>query len=105
MADKGFDIRDELKKLDLHLSIPPFLKDKVGFEEDMLSKLKQLQGIAYMWRGRSVRSVDFEYSTQSFLYLCLDALIKYGLWLAYFQIFRTQFLLDNTTIAVQFCRK
>ena len=33
MADKGFDIQDELKKLDLHLNIPPFLKDKVGFED------------------------------------------------------------------------
>ena len=73
MADKGFDIQDELKKLYLHLNISPFLKDKVGFEEHDVVKLKQLQGIAYMWRGRSVRSVDFEYSTQSFLYLCLDA--------------------------------
>ena len=33
MADKGFDIQNDLKKLDLKLNIPPYLKDKVGFEE------------------------------------------------------------------------
>ena len=36
MADKGFDIQDELKKLNLYLNIPPFLKDKVGFEDDVV---------------------------------------------------------------------
>ena len=34
MADKGFDIDDKLKELKLELNIPPYLKDKVGFEED-----------------------------------------------------------------------
>ena len=29
MADKGFDIHNDLKKLDLKLNIPPYLKDKV----------------------------------------------------------------------------
>ena len=38
MADKGFDIQNDLKKLDLQLNIPPFLKDKVGFEEDDVIK-------------------------------------------------------------------
>jgi len=38
MADKGFDIHDDLKKLDLKLNIPPYLKDKVGFEEDDVIK-------------------------------------------------------------------
>ena len=38
MADKGFDIQNDLKKLDLKLNIPPFLKDKVGFEEDDVIK-------------------------------------------------------------------
>lgn len=33
MADKGFDIGDDLAKLKLKLNIPPFLKNKVGFEE------------------------------------------------------------------------
>ena len=33
MADKGFDIEDELKKLGLKLNIPPFPKDKPGFDE------------------------------------------------------------------------
>ena len=34
MADKGFDIDDKLKELKLELNIPPYLKDKLGFEED-----------------------------------------------------------------------
>ena len=34
MADKGFDIHNDLKKLDLKLNIPPYLKEKVGFGED-----------------------------------------------------------------------
>ena len=33
MADKGFDIGDDLAKLKLKCNIPPFLKDKLGFEE------------------------------------------------------------------------
>ena len=41
MADKGFDIEDELKKLGLKLNIPPFLKDKPGFDEMTSSKHKQ----------------------------------------------------------------
>ena len=32
MADKGFDIGDDLAKVKLKLNIPPFLRDKVGFE-------------------------------------------------------------------------
>ena len=39
MADKGFDIQNDLKKLDLKLNIPPYLKDKVGFEEDDVIKM------------------------------------------------------------------
>ena len=38
MADMGFDIQNDLKKLDLKLNIPPYLKDKVGFEEDDVIK-------------------------------------------------------------------
>lgn len=34
MADKGFDIQDDLKMLELELNIPPFPKDKVGFQEE-----------------------------------------------------------------------
>lgn len=34
MADKGFDIENELNTIGLQLNIPPFLKNKVGFEED-----------------------------------------------------------------------
>ncbi|XP_058946272.2 uncharacterized protein [Pocillopora verrucosa] len=38
MADKGFDIGDDLAKVKLKLNIPPFLRDKVGFEEDDVIK-------------------------------------------------------------------
>ena len=33
MADKGFDIDDDLKKIDLKLNIAPFLEDQAGFNE------------------------------------------------------------------------
>ena len=33
MADKGFEIQNHLSKLHLKLNTPPFLKNKVGFEE------------------------------------------------------------------------
>ena len=42
MADKGFDIQNDLKKLDLKLNIPPYLKDKVGFEEDDVVKTQTM---------------------------------------------------------------
>ena len=42
MADKGFDIQNDLKKLNLHLNIPPFLKDKIGSEEDDVIKTQTI---------------------------------------------------------------
>lgn len=42
MADKGFDIQNDLKKLGLQLNIPPFLKDKVGFEEGDVIKTQTI---------------------------------------------------------------
>ena len=33
MADKGFEIQNHLSKFHLKLNTPPFLKNKVGFEE------------------------------------------------------------------------
>ena len=42
MADKGFDIDDQLCKLGLELNIPPFLKDKIGFEEDDVIKTQTI---------------------------------------------------------------
>ena len=33
MADKGFDIGDELKKVNMELNIPPFLADQSAFSE------------------------------------------------------------------------
>ena len=40
MANKGFHIPNDLKKLDLKLNVPPYLKDKVGFEEDDVIKMQ-----------------------------------------------------------------
>ena len=42
MADKGFDIGDDLAKVKLRLNIPRFLRDKVGFEEDDLIKTQTI---------------------------------------------------------------
>ena len=42
MADKGFDIADELSKLKMKLNIPPFLNDKVGFGEDDVIKTQTI---------------------------------------------------------------
>ena len=42
MADKGFDIQNDLKKLGLQLNIPPFSKDKVGFQEDDVIKTQTI---------------------------------------------------------------
>ena len=42
MADKGFDIQNDLKKQGLQLNIPPFLKDKVGFQEDDVIKTQTI---------------------------------------------------------------
>ena len=42
MADKGFDIGDDLAKVKLRLNIPPFLRDKVGFEEDDVIKTQTI---------------------------------------------------------------
>ena len=60
MVDKGFDIQNDLKKLGLQLNIP-FLKDKLGFQEDDVIKPKQLQGTAYMWRELFAKLEGFEY--------------------------------------------
>ena len=42
MADKGFDIADDLNKLEMKLNIPPLLKDKVGFGEDDVIKTQTI---------------------------------------------------------------
>ena len=42
MTHKGFDIEDDLKKHGLKLNIPPFLKDKVGFQEDDVIKTQTI---------------------------------------------------------------
>ena len=42
MVDKGFDIGDDLKQLGLKLNIPPFLKDKGGFDEGDVLKTQTI---------------------------------------------------------------
>ena len=42
MADKGFDIGDGPAKLKLKWNIPPFLKDKLGFEEGDVIKTQTI---------------------------------------------------------------
>ncbi|XP_022810099.1 uncharacterized protein LOC111347104 [Stylophora pistillata] len=42
MADKGFDIGDDIAKLKFKLNIPPFLKDKAGFEESDVIKTQTI---------------------------------------------------------------
>ena len=42
MADKDFDIGDDLAKVKLKLYIPPLLRDKVGFEEDDVIKTQAI---------------------------------------------------------------
>jgi len=42
MADKGFDIGDDLAKVKLKLNIPPFLREKVGFEEHDVIKTQTI---------------------------------------------------------------
>ena len=42
MADKGFDIQNDLKKLGLQLNILPFSKNKVGFQEDDFIKTQTI---------------------------------------------------------------
>ena len=92
MADKGFDIQDELKKLDSHLNIP-FLKDKVGFEDDDVVKTQIIaRHRIHVERAIcKVRRFRIFHSVIRIPVSMFDELTKYGLWLAYFQIFRTRF--------------
>ena len=42
MADKGFDIGDELKKVNLHLNIFPFLANQSAFSEGDVIKTQTI---------------------------------------------------------------
>ena len=42
MADKGFDIKEDLEKLGLKLNIPPLLKDKEQFDESEVIKTQTI---------------------------------------------------------------
>ena len=68
MADKGFDIQNDLKKLGLQLNIPPCLK----VFKMLLLKPKQLQGDAHLWRELLARWQDCEYFIETFQFLNLD---------------------------------
>ena len=50
MADKGFDIPNDLKKLDLKLNIPPYLILKIRLDLKKMTSLKRRlwQGIEFM---------------------------------------------------------
>ena len=42
MADKGFDIEDDLKNIGLRLNIPPFLKESPQFNESEVIKTQAI---------------------------------------------------------------
>ena len=42
MADKGFDIEEDLQKLGVKLNIPPLLKDKDKFDESKVIKTQTI---------------------------------------------------------------
>lgn len=42
MADRGFEIQDDLAPLGIKLNIPPFLKGKGQFEEDELVEIRRI---------------------------------------------------------------
>ena len=42
MADKGFDIEDDLKKIGLRVKIPPFLKESPQFNESEVIKTQAI---------------------------------------------------------------
>ena len=99
MADKGFDIQNDLKKLGLQLNIPPFLKDKVGFQEDDVIKTQTIT----RHRIHVERAIYKVRRFRIFHYLFLDVSTKYGQWFAYCQIFKTLFLHDliiSSTIVI-----
>ena len=53
MADKGFDIHEDLDRLELRLNIPPFLKDKTGInEEDMIATQRIAQHRIHVQRAK-----------------------------------------------------
>ena len=66
MADKGFDIEAELKKLGLKLNIPPFMKDKPGFDEDDVVKTQTVAQHRYMSKEPYAKLGGIEYFIQSF---------------------------------------
>lgn len=42
MADKGFDIENDLKRLGLCLNITPFLKERIGFDEGDVNRTQTI---------------------------------------------------------------
>ena len=42
MADKSFDIDSDLKKLNMNLNIPPFLKNRAQFDESEVIKTQTI---------------------------------------------------------------
>ena len=74
MADKGFDIGNDLAKLKLKLNILPFLRDKVGFEEgDVIKTQTMTQHCIYVERaiGKVRRFRIFPLYHSSFYHLAV----------------------------------
>ena len=76
MADKGFDIKDDLEKLGLKLNIPPFLKDKEQFDESEVIKT-QTTAKHRIHVERAIGKI------RSFQLVCCPQLIRYGLYVVY----------------------
>ena len=86
MADKGFDISDDLAKLKLKLNIPPFLKDKVRFEEGDVVKTQTIaQHRIHVERAiGKVRRFGIFHSVIPVL--CVEVLIRHGVLPLFFLI-------------------
>ena len=45
MADKGFDIADDLEKRGVSLNMPPFLRDQDQFTEDQVQSTRSIAAV------------------------------------------------------------
>ena len=45
MADRGFDIQDELTPLGIRLNIPPFLKGKIQLDKEELIETRRIASL------------------------------------------------------------
>ena len=90
MADKGFEIQDHLSKLHLKLNTPPFLKNKVGFEEADVLKTQTISSHRIHFKGPLAKLKGFDFFILSSLFLFLVISVKYGQFVAYYQTCKIQ---------------